>query len=173
MRALFDEAALDEKENLGQWFLFDEIEDGDVDKTVKVEFRIRAVPDEVLQRIHKRHFGPRQELKHVKNAAISSWEAEASRLAALDKAVYALTHTRHFTGRPKEENVERYTQLLGRPVHAGEVLVFDEVLAKRDDSARQLKEHVLGQFSDVVAWINEKSDEQKLKAKEQREQLKS
>lgn len=155
---VFLKEALGSDEDRGEWFEY--TDDGKLVRSAKaaegvVRLRIRAVPDSELRRIHRRHYGTRQELRHEKGSSFSQWEAEKGQAMAVDKAVYALTEAQGFSLEVAAENATTYTQLLGRPVTAGSVLVLDTQLTQ------QVKEHVLEQFDRLVSDINDASDEQK------------
>lgn len=175
---MFDEVALDE--DLGEWKTFGKDKSNKDEKTGEpklVQFRIRVVPDEELQRIRRRHFGKRQRYELEKGGKqATELDLDSSQLSAIDKAVYACTGSRNFRIRPKADSVEAYTTLLGRAVKAGEWIDVDEHVTreiKDQQAARPLKEHVFRQFDALISWINDKSDAQKIHADEDEAALKS
>lgn len=162
---------LGKEEDLGEWHIYDSkaalVQTSEPAKEGATRLRIRAVPDSELRRIRRRHFGNQQELRHQGREAYSSWETEKGQLAAIDKAVYALTAAEGLDVKVDPDNAQTYTKLLGQPVKGDEVLLLDQHLTA------QVKEHVLGQFDQLVQDINAASDALKAIGAKKEERLKS
>jgi hypothetical protein len=132
----------------GQWFTFLEA-DGE-----RVRFRIRRVPEGKSREIEIRHRGRRTEVVHRRGEQVTGTDLEKLIDEVWEKARFALLDSERAEIEAADDlAAESYTKALGRPVKAGEMVLLDGAWT---DAVKDL---VFSEYSALVSWINERSQE--------------
>ncbi len=139
--------------DMGEWFEFGP----DPDSGRIVRFRVRRIPASVERAIRGRQ---NMQVRSVKGGQEVTVDLDRERSISLRRAVYALVDSENFDGQAEDSAaVALYSKLLEvGDLEVGKPFTFDKRWAEG------VREHVLGEFPALAAWIIERAERLQLKA---------